>query len=532
MATFLSSHINCLLRSAFLSTLLLVCLSPFYQPINVSSRLSFFYTPNFQPYPSANLLLPLPNTTLGVGQDAQITWKIEVNPFDERLQPTPPPIPLAVQINTKMKTGFESIEDGLARARDAILRAIRSRNSSSYKKGSYITRGVIYRNQYAFHQLSLELKFLIGKLFCPLAAHFQMIAYNTKIDRLPTRGLRSHTEMEKRFKIWVYREGELPVLHGGPVNNIYSVEGQFLDEIERGKSQFIARHPDEAHVFLLPISVAYVMHYIYKPRVTFSRHQLQTLVTDYVRVIADKYTYWNRTNGADHFSISCHDWGPDISRANPELFKYFIRALCNANTSEGFQPQRDVSIPEIFLPVGKLGLPREGAKPPGNRPILAFFAGGAHGRIRKLLLKLWKDRDDEIQVHDYVTQRKKNNNLYFRLMGQSKFCLCPSGHEVASPRVVTAIQLGCVPVIISDNYSLPFSDVLDWSKFSVNIPSEKIPEIKTILKGISQKRYLTMQRRVIEAQRHFMLNRPAKPYDMIHMILHSIWLRRLNLRML
>lgn len=114
--------------------------------------------------------------------------------------------------------------------------------------------------------------------------------------------------MEKRFKIWFYKEGELPVLHGGPVNNIYSVEGQFLDEIERGKSHFIARHPDEAHAFLLPLSVAYIMHYIYKPRVTFSRHQLQTLVTDYVRVIADKYTYWNRTNGADHFSISCHDW--------------------------------------------------------------------------------------------------------------------------------------------------------------------------------------------------------------------------------
>ncbi|KAL9398493.1 hypothetical protein Peur_007454 [Populus x canadensis] len=493
MATFVSSPINCLLQSAFLSTLLLVCLSPFYQPINIPSRLSSFYTPNFQPHPSTILLLPPPNTTLGVGQDAQITWKIKVSPFDERLRPSRSPVLLAVQNITKIKTGFERIEDGLARARDAILRAIRSRNSSSYKKGSYIPRGLIYRNQYAFHQ--------------------------------------SHTEMEKRFKIWVYKEGELPVLHGGPVNNIYSVEGQFLDEIERGKSHFIARHPDEAHAFLLPLSVAYIMHYIYKPRVTFSRHQLQTLVTDYVRVIADKYTYWNRTNGADHFSISCHDWGPDISRANPELFKYFIRALCNANTSEGFQPQRDVSVPEIFLHVGKLGLPREGAQPPSKRPILAFFAGGAHGRIRKVLLKRWKDKDDEIQVHEYVTQRKKNNNLYFKLMGQSKFCLCPSGHEVASPRVVTAIQLGCVPVIISDNYSLPFSDVLDWSKFSVNIPSEKIQEIKTILKGISHKRYHTMKRRVIQAQRHFTLNRPAKPYDMIHMILHSIWLRRLNHRM-
>lgn len=97
MATFLSSPINCLLQSAFLSTLLLVCLSPFYQPINISSRLSSFYTPNFQPYPSTILLLPPPNTTLGVGQDAQITWKIKVSPFDERLRPSRSPVLLAVK---------------------------------------------------------------------------------------------------------------------------------------------------------------------------------------------------------------------------------------------------------------------------------------------------------------------------------------------------------------------------------------------------------------------------------------------------
>ncbi|KAJ6731877.1 EXOSTOSIN HEPARAN SULFATE GLYCOSYLTRANSFERASE -RELATED [Salix purpurea] len=193
----------------------------------------------------------------------------------------------------------------------------------------------------------------------------------------------------------------------------------------------------------------------------------------------------------------------------------------------GMSPYR-----KSFFLSASSGLPREYTQPPSKRSILAFFAGGAHGHIRKVLLDHWKEKDDEVQVHEYLTQKnKKNNNLYFELMGQSKFCLCPSGHEVASPRVVTAIQLGCVPVTISDNYSLPFSDVLDWSKFSVDIPSEKIPEIKTILKGISSRRYLMMQRRVMQIQRHFMLNRPAQPYDMLHMILHSVWLRRLNVKM-
>lgn len=219
--------------------------------------------------------------------------------------------------------------------------------------------------------------------------------------------------------------------------------------------------------------------------------------------------------------------GPAATQGHPEFFRNLIRVVCNANASEGFDPQRDVTLPEVHLPDGLLSPPGP-VNPPSKRPMLAFFAGGAHGYIREVLLRHWKGKDEEVVVHEYLP---KGGPSYGELMGRSRYCLCPSGYEVASPRVVEAIYAGCVPVIISEAYVLPFSDVLDWSKFSVTIPVGRIPEIKEILKAVPERSYRRMQRRVVQVQLHFVLNRPARSFDIIHMVLHSLWLRRLNLRL-
>ena len=214
---------------------------------------------------------------------------------------------------------------------------------------------------------------------------------------------RSHIEMLKRFKIWTYRQGEPPLFHNGPFSSIYGIEGHFMDEIERKESPFWARHPDEAHAFMLPMSVAYVVTFLYRPLVIYSREQLMNVVTDYTYEIAQKYPYWNRTKRADHFLISCHDWAPDISKqpAGIDLYKNLIRVLCNTNTSEGFAPMKDVSLPEINVAGHLLSGPIRGQNPQ-RHSILAFFAGGAHGLIRVKLLAQWKDKDKEVQFHEYL----------------------------------------------------------------------------------------------------------------------------------
>ncbi|XP_071694177.1 probable glycosyltransferase At5g25310 [Rutidosis leptorrhynchoides] len=344
----------------------------------------------------------------------------------------------------------------------------------------------------------------------------------------PGEFYQSYIEMEKRFKIYVYEEGELPIVHDGPCKDIYTTEGRFIQEMEHGITghSFRTKDANNAHVYFMPFSVTWMVKYLYKPY-TYDLTPLQQFISDYIRVISTKHPFWNRTHAADHFMLSCHDWGPHATKANPSLYNTSIRVLCNANSSEGFDPQKDVSLPEINLRYGDI--PKDLITPPQTsspRPHLAFFAGGVHGPIRPILLNHWKGQDPDLQVYEYLPKHLD----YYSFMLASKYCLCPSGYEVASPRIVEAVYAECVPVIISEHYVLPFSDVLKWEAFSIHVKVSEISRLKEILTSVPEEMYLRLKRNLRAVKRHFVLNQPAERFDVYHMILHSVWLRRLNLK--
>ncbi|CAL0319147.1 unnamed protein product [Lupinus luteus] len=337
----------------------------------------------------------------------------------------------------------------------------------------------------------------------------------------------SYSEMEKIFKVYVYPEGDIPIVHDGPCKDIYSIEGRFIHEMEHGEGKFRTTDPNAAHVYFLPFSITWMVKYLYTP-FSYDVTPLKNFVSDYVTVVSMRYPFWNRTHGADHFMLACHDWGPDASTGHHFLYNTSIRVLCNANTSEGFNPRKDVSLPEIHLYGGEIS-PKLLSLPPENTPRrhLAFFAGGMHGPIRPILLRHWKNIDSDIQVYEYLPKDLD----YYSFMINSKFCLCPSGHEVASPRIVESIYAECVPVILSKGYVLPFSDVLRWEAFSVQVNVSDIPRLKEVLSAIPVENYRKLKQGVRAVRKHFTLNQPAKRYDVFHMILHSIWLRRLNIEL-
>lgn len=117
---------------------------------------------------------------------------------------------------------------------------------------------------------------------------------------------RSYLEMEKVFKVYVYEEGEPPLFHDGPCRSIYSMEGRFIYNMEM-ESQFRTRDPEKAHVHFLPFSITKMVKFLYRTR-NYDISPIKLTIRDYINTIAGKHRYWNRSLGADHVMVSCHDW--------------------------------------------------------------------------------------------------------------------------------------------------------------------------------------------------------------------------------
>ncbi|XP_060208330.1 probable glycosyltransferase At3g07620 [Lycium barbarum] len=327
---------------------------------------------------------------------------------------------------------------------------------------------------------------------------------------------RSYELMEKTLKVYIYAEGERPIFHSGPLDGIYASEGWFIKLLQENKI-FVTKNPKKAHLFYLPISFRKLKVTLYVPDSHNRTNMIQSL-HNYVDMIAQKYHFWNRTGGADHFIVACHDWAPAETN---KIMSNCIRSLCNADLRGGFQFGKDVSLPQPNIRLRTNPLAELGGKPASKRRTLAFFAGHMHGYLRPILLKHWENKDPDMRIYGEITKAS-----YIRYMKSSKYCICARGSQVNSPRVVEAIYYGCIPVILSDNYVPPLFETLNWEAFAVFVQEKDIPNLKKILLSIPDKKYKQMHRRVKQVQQHFLWHIKPSKYDVFHMILHSVWHNR------
>lgn len=130
--------------------------------------------------------------------------------------------------------------------------------------------------------------------------------------------------------------------------------------------------------------------------------------------------------------------------------------------------------------------------PTEERKFLFSFVGSARNHpVRSELLELEHPRffaydySSSTGRHWWTEEEEEQNRLFdvfTKTTSQSKFCLCPRGIAAGSIRLFEAMEAGCVPIIVSDDFVFP--DGPDWSKFIVQVPERKVQEIPSILESM------------------------------------------------
>jgi len=80
------------------------------------------------------------------------------------------------------------------------------------------------------------------------------------------------------------------------------------------------------------------------------------------------------------------------------------------------------------------------------------------------------------------------------IMGDSKFCLVPRGRAAWSVRFFETLWSGCVPVILSDHFEIPFEPLFDVSEFAIKWPVARVAELYAYLKSVPDWRIERMLR--------------------------------------
>ena len=86
----------------------------------------------------------------------------------------------------------------------------------------------------------------------------------------------------------------------------------------------------------------------------------------------------------------------------------------------------------------------------------------------------------------------------------ASFVLVPRGDMPYAYRLLEALAFGAIPVVLSDEYVLPFSEVVEWEAFSVHWPYSRVSSLVPYLRTLSDERVCAMRRQARRAwEAHF-----------------------------
>jgi hypothetical protein len=183
------------------------------------------------------------------------------------------------------------------------------------------------------------------------------------------------------------------------------------------------------------------------------------------------------SSNGKYFTVSQFDDGP---------FEKFPEDTLIFSAGGNREGDNIIPIPLICGSIPKELIPNK------EKTILASFVGSRNTHpIRMDMCNHLSGKEGyEISAGNWSTTVPMDNfKKFLDITCSSKFGLAPRGYGKSSFRMYEILQLGTVPVYISDVHYLPWSDELDWNDFCVPVNEDEIEDIDTILKSISDVEY-------------------------------------------
>lgn len=113
------------------------------------------------------------------------------------------------------------------------------------------------------------------------------------------------------------------------------------------------------------------------------------------------------------------------------------------------------------------------------------FCGRKTHELRNKMFDVLSGIDEyELIDPDSHTFNDEHIQNFRSLINQSTFGLCPRGYGPTSFRLYETIQMGSIPIFVSDEFWLPFTDYIKWEKLAVLITPEEIEFIPKIVDEI------------------------------------------------
>lgn len=200
--------------------------------------------------------------------------------------------------------------------------------------------------------------------------------------------------------------------------------------------------------------------------------------------------FWN--NGLNHVVISIADRSRNSRAEETEM----ASTMTSSTHQSAYRPGFDLSVP---LPQKNFytGLQEVKAR---DRKYFLTFKGKQYSHYSPVLREMHNGEDIIV-----ATTCKQASNSEMRLrqrvncvqdesifnqfnsdsLMNSAFGLVPAGRGPTSPRLLEVLSAGSIPVVISDNFVLPFDTLIEWRRCVSVFPTSQMHRVVPTLRSLS-----------------------------------------------